>query len=272
MEHALEHLSPTPIATDTFVVHAHRADATGLVVASNVLVMRSVQPVVVDTGMAEHGPQILDDVFSLVDPEDVRWVVVSHDDVDHTGNLGALMRAAPNAVLVIDWLMQHRMAGSLDVPLHRQRWLGPGERVDIGDRTLSTIRPPVYDSPTTRAVFDPTTGVLWSADWFGTPLDRAVTDVGELDLDSWTQGMATFDRYTAPWITSIDPHRFHAGIDVAEGLGATVIAGSHTPIIGGHHVDAAFTAARRSVDASVAPVPDRTVLDQLRSCLETTGG
>ncbi|MGE0138553.1 MAG: MBL fold metallo-hydrolase [Ilumatobacteraceae bacterium] len=266
----MEHVPPTRIATDTFVVHAHRADPTGLVVASNALLLRSVQPVVVDTGMAEHGEQILHDLFSLVEPDDIRWVVISHDDLDHAGNASALMRAAPNAVLVVDWLMQHRMGAVLDVPIDRQRWILPGERFDIGDRVLSTIRPPVYDSPATRAVFDPTTGVLWSADWFGTPLDRAVTDVGDLDPALWTEGMATFDRFTAPWITTIDPRRFQAGIDVAEGLGPTVIAGSHTPVIGSHHVDAAFSAARRSADASVAPLPDRTVLERLRSCLEPT--
>ena len=27
------------------------------------------------------------DVFSIVEPEDVRWLFLSHDDPDHTGNL-----------------------------------------------------------------------------------------------------------------------------------------------------------------------------------------
>jgi flavorubredoxin len=26
-------------------------------------------------------------VFSLVDPKDVQWIFLSHDDVDHSGNL-----------------------------------------------------------------------------------------------------------------------------------------------------------------------------------------
>ncbi|MBI5090584.1 MAG: MBL fold metallo-hydrolase [Actinobacteria bacterium] len=266
----MQHVPPTRIATDTFVVHAHRGDVTGMVVAANVLVLRSVQPVVIDTGMADHREQILDDVFSLVDPDDIGWIVVSHDDVDHTGNVNALMAAAPKAVLVVDWMMQARMGATLDVPLHRQRWSGPGDRLDVGDRVLSAVRPPVFDSPATRAIFDPTTGVLWSADWLGTPLESPVTDVGELDPAAWVEGMAAFDRCTAPWITTIDPRRFQASVDLVEGLGPSVIAGSHTPVIGSGHVDLALAASRRSPDATVAPHPDQTVLERIRRCLEPT--
>jgi flavorubredoxin len=50
-----------------------------------------------------HQSGDLKDVFSLVDPEDIKWVFISHDDVDHTGNVNALLEAAPNATLVINW-------------------------------------------------------------------------------------------------------------------------------------------------------------------------
>ena len=50
-----------------------------------------------DTGAREHEATFLADVFGLVEPDDVRWIVISHDDVDHTGNLNALAAAAPNA-------------------------------------------------------------------------------------------------------------------------------------------------------------------------------
>ena len=47
------------------------------------MVIRAAEPVVVDTGMMENREQYLEDVFSLVEPEDIRWVFISHDDVDH---------------------------------------------------------------------------------------------------------------------------------------------------------------------------------------------
>ena len=58
-----------------------------LFVYINSMVILGKEPVIVDTGTPANRKQWLDDVFSLVEPEDVRWIFLSHDDVDHTGNL-----------------------------------------------------------------------------------------------------------------------------------------------------------------------------------------
>ena len=141
------------------MIHDHEPQGDEPVtVTLNSMVIRAAEPVVVDTGVAENREQYLTDVFSLVDPEDIRWVFISHDDVDHTGNLNALMEAAPNATVIINWFMQERMGATLEVSPLRQRWVGDGELIDVGDRVLATVRPPVYDSPTTRGLYDPSTG------------------------------------------------------------------------------------------------------------------
>src|SRR5690606_19742169 len=116
---------------ETFLIHDHHGEGTDPVsVGLNSMVIRAAEPVVVDTGMAENREQYLADVFSLVEPEDIRWLFISHDDVDHTGNLNALMELAPNARLVIDWFMVERMGASLDVPVDRWRWLRDGDTLD----------------------------------------------------------------------------------------------------------------------------------------------
>ena len=110
----------------------------------------------------------LDTVFSVVDPADVRWVFISHDDHDHIGNLEAVLDLCPQATLV----------GQLgdDRPPHGRRGAARctgcagstrATRFDAGDRTLHLVRPPLFDSPATRGLFDPTTGVLWAVDTFG---------------------------------------------------------------------------------------------------------
>src|SRR5918911_274375 len=63
---------PTRIARDTYVIHDHQGEGTAPVsVALNSMVIRAAEPVVVDTGMAENRDQYLDDVFSIVAPEDI---------------------------------------------------------------------------------------------------------------------------------------------------------------------------------------------------------
>ena len=63
----------------------------------NSMVILGAEPVIVDTGTPANRTQWLEDVFSLVEPEDVRWIFLSHDDVDHTGNLDEALAACPNA-------------------------------------------------------------------------------------------------------------------------------------------------------------------------------
>ncbi len=82
------YVPPTEIAPDTFVIHqVQPALGQPLFVYLNSMVIRGKEPVIVDTGTPANRKQWLQDAFSLVEPEDVRWVFLSHDDVDHSGNL-----------------------------------------------------------------------------------------------------------------------------------------------------------------------------------------
>jgi flavorubredoxin len=261
-------LDPTRIAPETFLLHDHTGEGTAPVsIPINTMVIRGREPVVVDTGAREHESQFLADVFSLVEPQDVRWIVISHDDVDHTGNLNALAANCPNATVVIDWFMAERMGGSLEVSPLRWRWMADGDSLDIGDRTLALVRPPVYDSPTSRGVFDATTGVYWAADAFATPMPTPVRDVAEIDPTVWAEGMATFNQYISPWLMLTDDTRFQKTVDRIAALGATAIAGCHTPVITTHHVADALAITRNSSGVSVPPQPDQAVLDQIQLTL-----
>jgi flavorubredoxin len=184
--------------------------------------------------------------------------------VDHTGNLNALMEAAPNATAIINWFMTERMGGTLEVSPLRQRWVGDGEVVDVGDRKLLTIRPPIFDSPTTRGLFDTTTGVYWSSDSFATPMETVVRSVTEIDAGYWSDGMPLFNRWVSPWLELVDDAKFQKTVDRIEQLQASVIAGCHTPAIPRSHVATALAATRRSPVATVLPQPDQEVLDQIQ--------
>ena len=268
LTHPKTRLEPTRIAPETFLIHNHHGEGEApVIVPLNSMVIRAKEPVVVDTGFAEHREQFLEDVFSLVDPEDIRWLYISHDDVDHTGNVNELMRLAPNATLVINWFMAERMGATLEVSPLRQRWLGDGEILDAGDRKLLAIRPPIFDSPTTRGLFDTTTGVYWASDSFATPTLHVARNVDELDPGFWGEGMAMFNRYVSPWLTLVDDAKFQKTVDRIEQLGAQVLAGCHTPVIGRAHVGQALEHTRRSPHATIQPEPDQEVLDQIQLAL-----
>lgn len=261
-------IAPTQVAPDTFVLHDHLGEGQApMLVPINSMLIRGAEPVVVDTGLPELREQYFETLFSLVDPEDIRWVFISHDDIDHTGNVNELMQLAPNATLVVNWFMQERMAQTLQVSPLRQRWVTDGEILDVGDRKLLAIRPPVYDSPTTRGLFDPTTGVYWASDAFAAAMLTPVNDVADLDPQFWTELVATFSQAVAPWIQIADDAKYQATVDRIAALGASTIAGCHTPVIRRSHVDHALAATRVAPVAPAAPLPDQAVLDQIQLML-----
>jgi len=256
---------PTEVAPDTFVIHSVQpAFGAPLFVHLNSMVIRGAEPMIVDTGTIANRTQWLEDAFSLVEPDDVRWVFLSHDDVDHAGNLDEVMTACPNATLVCTWAMVERHTNAFHFPLDRCRWVVDGDSLDIGDRTLQAIRPPVYDSPTTRGLYDPTTQVYWSVDTFAVPLPDAHAQIADLEAGFWGEVMAMFALGgVSPWLSAIDQVKFGAIVDRVQGLDITTIAGCHTPAIEGQFIEQAFELVRNLPTLDPPALPDQSMLEQV---------
>ena len=95
-----------------------------------------------------NGTGWLDDVFGLVAPEDVRWVFLSHDDADHTANVGPVMEACPEATLVCSWALVERFANAYEFPLSRCR------RVNHEHDYHHLGAQPVIDAEAVETAFD----------------------------------------------------------------------------------------------------------------------
>jgi hypothetical protein len=258
-------VAPTLIAKDTYLIHqVQPALGEPLSVYLNSMVIRGREPMIVDTGTPANRTQWLEDVFSLVEPEDVRWVFLSHDDVDHSGNLDEVLTACPNATLVCTWALVERHTNCFAFPLERCRWVMDGEALDIGDRTLQAVRPPVYDSPATRGLFDPTTGVYWAVDTFATPLPDPAMGIADLDPEFWAFGLAMFALgAVSPWLSMVDPDAWGRYVDRSQGLDITTVAACHSPVIEGEFIDTAFARIRELPTIDPPPLPDQSVLDQI---------
>ncbi len=259
------YVPPTQIAKDTFVIHqVQPALGQPLFVYINSMVIRGKEPVIVDTGTPANRKLWLEDAFSLVEPKDVRWIFLSHDDVDHTGNLDEALTACENARLVCNWAMVERHTNCFDFPLDRCQWVMDGDTLDVGDRTLHAIRPPVFDSPTTRGLFDPTTGVYWAVDMFATPLPDPAAGVDDLDEEFWFEGLWMFALgAVSPWLTMLDTKKYAASVDRVQGLDIRTVAACHTPVIEGDNLERAFGRIRELPSMDAPMLPDQTVLEQI---------
>jgi len=235
--------APLEVAPDTFLIRAVQFSlGSSLSTNHNSLVIRAAEPVVVDTGMVTNRAEFFDDVFSLVEPDEVRWLYMTHDDDDHAGNLTEALERCPNATVVVSWAGSGRMRAAFGIPPERIRTVDDGETLDVGDRALRAVRPPVYDSAYTRGLFDPTTRVYHAADAFCTPMPAEPVDrVDEIPERMWEEGMAMFHHASlCPWIALVDEARFRTEVEKLARIGAEVIVGAHTPVISGPSIARAF--------------------------------
>lgn len=257
-------LEPVSAGGDAFVIPMHwHSPGAPVGVSLNAMVLRGAQPALIDTGVAAYRDGWLDAVRSLVDPADVRWIILSHDDHDHTGNLEVAMHEFPNATVVASWFFCERLSGTVEFDPHRLRWVDDGGTLDVGDRVLVFQRPPLYDSPTTRAVFDTRSSVLWAADCFATPLLAPARHIDEVDADFLAAGFAQFQQWNSPWFELVDRARYAAEVERFAALAPQAIASCHAPLVGAAHVDRAFELLRTVPDAPRVPMPDQRVLDEV---------
>lgn len=264
------HLPPLLVGPDTHLVRAAQgALGAPLSVALNSLVIRGAQPVLIDTGTAANRRAWFEDVFALVDPADVRWVVISHEDHDHIGNLAEVLDRCPRATVVANWALTERMGPAFDWPVERLRWVDAGDVLDVGDRRLRFSRPPVYDSPTTRAVLDERTGVLWASDAFATPMGAEPVDrVDDLPPPMWAEGFAMFHHHAlAPWLSLVDVDRYEDRVAEMAAAEPTAIVGAHTPLIAGPMVSSALELLRALPRTVPPPHPDQAALDAVVAAL-----
>ncbi len=258
------HHAPLAIAPETFLVRQLQGEGHAPVsVYINSLVIRGREPVIVDTGTKANRKQWLEDVFSLVDPRDVKWVYLSHDDSDHTGNLAEVMARCPNATLVCNWFMVERMSGEFEIPLPRCRWVDDGEAFDAGDRILTAVVPPTYDAPTTRGLFDASTGLYWASDSFAMPVPVAVDDASDVAANAFREGFSMFQRVLSPWMCDVDASKWARRVERVRSLDAKTIAGAHGPVLRGERLAEAFELMLKAPAEGPARTPGQAVLEQI---------
>lgn len=259
-------VDPFRVAPETYVIpQVLDAPPIGLVYV-NSMVITGREPVLVDTGSPSYREQWLEHAWNLVDPADVRWVFLTHDDHDHAGNLRQVMDACENATLVTTWFSMARYMIDCEdswLPLDRARWVRDGESFDAGDRELVAVRPPFFDNPTTRGLYDPTTRVYWSVDSFGANMPHLAVDAADLPRDAWREGELLINRLNHPWHQWLDQTKWLAHVDLVQRLGIDVIPSCHGPAIYGAMVEEAFELIRKVPDLPAWTEPGQTDLEQI---------
>jgi flavorubredoxin len=264
METPVPDTAPQPVAPDTWLIPNLFPAGDGLYIPVNSMVIRGAEPVIVDTSAPLYRDRWREQVFSIVEPEDVRWIFLSHDDGDHTGGLLDALELCPRATLVTNFFMVERLAlEKPPLPLERMRWIDPGGSFDAGDRTLHLFKPPLFDGPTTRGLYDSRTAAMWIVDSFPCLTPGPLNDIRELPRDLVEESMRAMSSLVSPWHQWLDPTAYRRHVDAVEALSVAAVASAHGPIITGGAVHEAFDRVRQLAGEPIIPAPGQELLDTL---------
>ena len=218
------HAAPDTVVLPTF----HPVPGIG-VLPVNAFVIKAKEPVLVDTGLGEDRGKFMEALESILDPRELKWIWLSHDDSDHTGSLRDVLAAAPDARLIVNFIGASRMGADWPVPMDRVYFLNPGETIDAGDRTLTAFRPPLYDAPGVNGIYDDKSKAFFSIDSFGAIIPAGVEDAADVPKDDLARGFHIWHSIDQPWLHIVDQDKFADVLNRVRELEPETILSSHLP-------------------------------------------
>jgi glyoxylase-like metal-dependent hydrolase (beta-lactamase superfamily II) len=243
-------------APDVHVLPSHLPLPGTGVLPVNAYLLMAEEPVLIDTGLGFDGDEFVAAVSSVVDLRELRWVWLTHDDADHTGSIQRVLELAPNATLVTHGLSALRMGTWWPVPMERVHAIRFGDEVHVGDRTLTAVAPPLYDSPLSVGVVDRSTGSLFSVDAFGAIIPEPTQDASDVPPDVLAGGMLGWATTDSPWAHIVDRDRFGQVLDRVRRLQPTRIFSAHLPAAGGTSLETFLDVLVTVPDAEPFMPPD----------------
>lgn len=221
------------------------------------------EPILVDTSGVAFRERFLEELTKVIDPKDLKWIYVSHTDLDHIGNLEAVMALAPNAKVVLPQLGAAKMGLREGFDMSRLVPMDHGQRLDLGDRELVLIKPPTYDAPETTGFFDTKTRVLFSVDSFGALMDAPYEETAAIPEAILRDGMTTWAGIDAPWLGMVDKTRLGHLLGDIQRLDPTAIISGHLPATAGAMIGQVLGNMLGALSEDRFAHPDRDTIEEL---------
>jgi hypothetical protein len=238
------------------------------ILPANAHLIHAKEPVLVDTsGVALREP-FLNALAEEIDPADLKWIFLSHTDLDHVGNLEQVMEMAPQAKVVIAGLGSAKLSLRESFDMSRIHVLEAGERLNLGDRELVAIKPPIYDAPETIGFFDTKTRVLFSADAFGALMEAPHEELAAVPEQQLRDGMAIWSGVDAPWLGIVDKQAFGHLLSDIQRLDPSAIISGHLPVASPDMTSTLLGNIMAAVSGGRIAAPDRETVEGIMAAAD----
>lgn len=146
------------------------------------------EPTLVETSFGRVFDEVKPALEKVLDPREIRHIVVPHFEGDECGALNKFLAIAPNAVTVCSPTGVNSVGDFTEL---EPRAVTDGEVISIGARKLRFLLVPYVHLWDSLVVYEETQGVLYSSDLFGQPGDGPPTterDLSDRMVESLRQG------------------------------------------------------------------------------------
>lgn len=233
------------------------------VVPINAFVLHGPEPILVDTGAVVEADELMTVLRGVIDPADLRWIWLTHTDFDHIGALHRLLADNPRIRVITTFLGAGMMSLADPLPLDRLHLLNPGQRITIGDRTLTAVKPPAFDNPVTTGFYDDQTGALFSSDCFGALLESVPQSAAELSEAQLREGQVFWATVDSPWLHRTDRALFAEQLDAVRKMEPRLVLSSHLSAAPGAMLEQLLGSLAAVPEATPFTGPDQAALEQL---------
>jgi flavorubredoxin len=229
----------------------------------NAFVINGSEPVLVDTGTVVESEEFMKVLRSIIDPAALKWIWLTHTDFDHIGTLHQLLAENPQLRVITTFLGVGIMGLSAPLPLDRVHLINPGEKIAVGERTLTAIKPPTFDNPCTTGFYDNTSGILFSSDCFGALLSAVPESAAEISDEDLRDGQVFWATVDSPWLHKVDRETFAKELDGIRKMEPTMILSSHLPAATGDMTERLLSSLAAAPTAQPFVGPDQAGLEQM---------
>lgn len=172
--------------------------------------------------------RFLENIREVTDPEKIDYIILNHNEPDHSGCLAKLHEVAPNAVIIASRAGSIYLKNITNIAELNIRIAAEAEEIDLGGKTLRFVMAPFLHWPDSMFTYLPEQKVLFSCDFLGAHYcEPYVMDTNIAYVDSYKNALAVyFDAIFGPFKPYV-----RAGLEKMSQLSVDTCCCSHGPVL-----------------------------------------
>jgi flavorubredoxin len=185
--------------------------------------------VLIDAVHEDYFDEYLENIRSIIDPASIDYIIMNHNEPDHSGALSKLMDLAPGAELLTSAAGKIYLPLITNKPMTNLRAVKDGETLDIGGgRTLRFIHAPFLHWPDSMFTWLESEKIAFTCDFLGTHYcEPSMTDRRIHQMPLYEQAFSEyFDAIFSPFKPYVQ-----SGLSKLGALDADTVCTSHGPVL-----------------------------------------